>query len=86
MLCTLGSCASELVRVACVSKVSDQKHIKILTQKQTLQRLTIALEQVKVGNISEEILNEIRKNLYSLYWAKEITEKLCINKMNSIKL
>ena len=35
-----------------------------------LQRLSIALAQVKVGNISENLLNEIRQILYYLYQAK----------------
>ena len=41
----------------------DSKHekgIKILTPKQILQRLSIALAQVKAGNTSENLLNEIR--------------------------
>ena len=36
------------------------KGLKILTPKQILQRLPIALAQVKVGNNSESLLNEIR--------------------------
>ena len=40
-----------------------------------LQRLPIALAQVKVGNTSENLLNEIRRIIYSLYQAKEITKK-----------
>ena len=40
-----------------------------------LQRLPIALAQVKAGNISENLLNEIKPIRYSLYWAKEITKK-----------
>ena len=47
--------------------------LKILTPKQMLQRLPIALAQVKPGNTSENLLNEIRQIIYSLYWAKEIT-------------
>ena len=39
---------------------------KILTPKQMLQRLPIALGQVKAGNISENLLNEIRQIIYSL--------------------
>ena len=34
--------------------------LKILTPKQMLQRLPIALAQVKVGNNSENLLNKIR--------------------------
>ena len=40
-----------------------------------LQRLPITLAQVKAGNTSENLLNEIRRIIYSLYWAKEITKK-----------
>ena len=60
--------------------------IKILTSKQMLQRLPIALAQVKAGNTSENLLNEIRQIIYSLYRAKEITKKVYNNIMNSIKL
>ena len=40
-----------------------------------LQRLPIALAQVKGGNTSENLLNEIRQIICSLYRAKEITKK-----------
>ena len=60
--------------------------IKILTPKQMLQRLPVALVQVKAGNTSENLLNEIRKIIYSLYRAKEITEKVYNDIINSIKL
>ena len=49
--------------------------LKILTPKQLLQRLPIALPQVKAGNNSENLLNEIRQIVYSLYQSKEITKK-----------
>ena len=39
-----------------------------------LQRTQIALAQVKAGNISESLLNEIRQTIHSLYWAKEINK------------
>ena len=48
-----------------------------------LQRIPIALAQVKTGNISENLLNEIRQIKYSLYWANEITKKVYNNIMNS---
>ena len=41
--------------------------LKILTPKQMLQRLPIALTQVKAGKNSESLLNEIRQIVYSLY-------------------
>ena len=53
--------------------------LKILTRKQMLQRLPIVLAQVKGGNNSENLLNEIRQIVYSLYQSKEITKKVCSN-------
>ena len=41
--------------------------LKILTLKQMLQRLPIALARIKSGNNSESLLNEISKIVYSLY-------------------
>ena len=73
----------DLVRVA---KVFDRTRLKILTPKQMLQRLPIVLAEVKAGNSSENLLNEIRQIIYSLYRAKEITKKVYNNIMNSIKL
>ena len=60
--------------------------LKILTPKQMLQRLPIALAQVKAGNASEKLLSEIRQIMYSLYLAKEITKKVYNNIMNLIKV
>ena len=40
-----------------------------------LQRLPIALAQVKTGKTSENLLNEVRQIIYSWYQAKEITKK-----------
>ena len=44
-----------------------------------LQILPIALAQVKPGNNSESLLNEIRQIVYSLYQAKQITKKVYNN-------
>ena len=43
-----------------------------------LQRLPIDLAQVKAGNNSENVLNKIRKIVYSFYQSKEITKKYII--------
>ena len=43
------------------------RHLKILTPKEMLQRLPIALAEEKAGNTSESLLNEIRKRIFSLY-------------------
>ena len=63
-------------------KREDGEGLKILAPKETLQRLTIALVQVKAGNISENLLNEIIKIIYSLYREKEGTRKVYNNVMN----
>ena len=67
-------------------KVSDHSNLKILTPKQMVQRLPIALAQVKAGNTSENLLNKIRQIIHFLYQAKEITEKVYNNIMNSMKV
>ena len=63
---------------------TNHSKLKILTPKQMLKRLPIALAQVKVGNNSENLLNEIRKIIYSLYESKEITKKVYNNLKNSL--
>ena len=61
------------------SKANKSERIKILTPNQILKRLPIALAQVKAGNNSESLLNEIRQIVYSLYRSKEITKKVYNN-------
>ena len=51
-----------------------------------VQRLPIALVQVKAGNTFEKLLNEIRQIINILYPEKETTTKIYYNIMNSIKL
>ena len=60
------------------------KGLKILTPKQMLQRLPIALAQVKAGNNSESLLYEIRQIVYSLYQSEQITKKVYNNIIKSI--
>ena len=60
--------------------------LKILTPNQMLKRLPTALAQVKAGNNSESLLNEIRQIVYSLYRSKEITKKVYNKIINSIKV
>ena len=62
------------------------KGIKILTSKHLLQRLPIALAQVKADDSSENLLNEIRQIVYSLYQSKEITKKVYKNIIKSIQI
>ena len=69
-----------------IHDVKCRKAPKILTPQQMLQRLSIAVAQVKAGNTSENLLNEIHQMMYFLYQEKEITKKVYNNIMNSIKL
>ena len=64
-------------------KAKQGKGLKILSPKQMLLRIPIALAQVKSGNTYENLLNEIRKILYSLH--REITKKqITIQQYNRI--
>ena len=57
-------------------KATKGTGLNILSPKQMLQILPIALAQVKAGNNSESLLNEIRQIVYSLYQSKQITKKV----------
>ena len=59
--------------------------LKILTPNQMLKRLPIALAQIKAGNNSESLLNEVIQIVYYLYRSKKITKMLYNNIINSIK-
>ena len=63
----------------------EGKGLKILAPNQMFKRLSIALAQIKAGNNSESLLNEIRQIVYSLYLSKKITKMLYNNIINSIK-
>ena len=67
-------------------KSNHGEGLKIFTPTQVLQKLPTGLAQVKAGNTSENILNEIRQIIYFLYRAKEITKKVYNNIMNSVKV
>ena len=73
-------------RAAEEQKEQEGTGLKILTPKQMLQRLPIALAQVKAGNNSESLLNEIRQIVYSLYQSKQITKKVYNNIIKSINI
>ena len=67
------------------TKATKWTGLKILTPKQMLQRLPIALAQVKTGNNLESLLNEMRQIVYSLYQSKQITKKVYNNIIKSIQ-
>ena len=60
------------------SHFSDAKGsaLKILAPNQMLSRLPISLAQLKAGNNSEKLKNEIRQLLCSLYRSKKLTKQL----------
>ena len=57
----------------------EGKGLKILTPNQMLSRLPISLAQLKGGNNSDKLKNEIRQWLYSLYYSKNMTKKVYNN-------
>ena len=62
-----------------LAREQEGEGLRILTPTQMLKRLPIALAQIKAGNNSESLLNEIRQIVYSLYRSKEITKKVYSN-------
>ena len=59
-------------------KAKYGKELKILTPKQTLQRLPIAFAPVKAGHTSKNLQTEIRQIIYSLYRQKKLLKKYTI--------
>ena len=59
-----------------IQKESGGQDLKILTPTQMFSRLPITLAQLKAGNNSEKLKNEIRQLLYSLYRSKKLTKQL----------
>ena len=64
---------------------SSGSGLKILTNKQMLNRLPILLAQIQVGNNSIKLKNEIRQILYSLYRSKVLTKTVYNNLIKSIR-
>ena len=58
--------------------------LKILTPDQMLSRLPITLAQLKAGNNSQKLINEIRQLLYSLYRSKKLTKTIYNHLINAI--
>ena len=60
------------------------KGLKILTPQQILSRLPISLAQLKTGNNSEKLKNEIRQLLYFLYRSKKLSKIIYENLIKTI--
>ena len=67
------------------NKQNQQRQgLKILTPNQMLSRLPITLAQLKAGNNSQKLINEIRQLLYPLYRSKKLTKTICSYLINAI--
>ena len=64
-------------------KVKERKGLKILTPNKLLTRLSILLAQIKIGNDSNKLKNEIRQILYLLCQDNKITKKVHNNLIKS---
>ena len=64
---------------------SSGSGLKVLTNKQMLNRLPILLAQIQAGNNSKSLKNEIRQILYSLYRSKVLTKTVYNNLIKSIR-
>ena len=61
-----------------------RKRIKNINSTTKLSRLPISLVQLKAGNNSRKLKNEIRKLLYSLYGSKKLSKTIYNNLINAI--
>ena len=66
-------------------QVKKGKGLKILTNKQMFNHLTILLAQIQAGNNSKALKNELRQLLYSLYRSKVLSKTVCNNLIKSIR-
>ena len=64
---------------------SSEFGLKILTNKQMLNRLPILFAQIQAGNNSIKLRNEIRQILYSLFRSKVLTKTVYNNLIKSIR-
>ena len=64
---------------------SKGEGLKILTNKQMLNRLPILLAQIQAGNNSKSLKNELRQIIYSLYRSKVLTKTVYNNLIKAIR-
>ena len=63
---------------------SSGSGLKILTNKQMLNRLPILLAQIQAGNNSKSLKNQVRHILYLLYRSNVLTKTVYNNLIKSI--
>ena len=77
---------ADLYNIKSDSDISKKgERLKILTDKQMLNRLPILLAQIEAGNNSIKLKNEARQILYSLYRSKVLTKTVYNNLIKSIR-
>ena len=62
-----------------VASQAKGEGLKVLTNKQMLNRLAILLAQIQAGNNSKSLKNELRQIIYSLYRSKVLTKTVYNN-------
>ena len=62
----------------------QEQGLKILTPKQMFSRLPITLAQLKAGNNSEKLKDEIRQLLHPLYRSKKLAKQIYKNLIDII--
>ena len=65
-------------------KVNEGTSLKILSPNKLLTRLPVLLAQIKAGDNSYKLKNEIRQILYLLYQHNKITKKVYNNLIKSL--
>ena len=64
-------------------KEHERKGLKITTPQQMVNRLPVSLAQLKGGNNSEKLKNEIRQVLYSLHGSKKLSKTIYNSLINT---
>ena len=59
-------CPIKIESTAFSDKVSDHSNLEILTPKQMLEKLLLAIVQLKADHISENLLNQFRQIINSI--------------------
>ena len=81
----LKDIVKELERAIFGNEELSGSGLKIITNKQTLNRLPILLGQIQAGNNSSKLKNEVRQILYSLYRSKVLTKTVYNNLIKAIQ-
>ena len=77
--------ARDLKDIVDLSYLKSGEGLKILNNKQMLNRLPILLAQIEAGNNSIKLKNEARQILYLLYRSKLLTKTVYNNLIKSIR-